>query len=149
MYFTHGTDLDEGTPARFAARSIRIAETEVREVVEGDGALAGLRLADDTFAARRVSAVATRSQTRTEGPDGLKPPMEDLPLTMGRRFASATAGTPDATGVGVAGNATDPTTQVGASAAAGAHVTAPPATADIDTALAAARAAITPDSPSA
>ncbi|MER6530189.1 NAD(P)/FAD-dependent oxidoreductase [Streptomyces sp. NPDC001508] len=153
VYFTHGTDLDEGTRARFAARNIRIVETEVREVVEEDGARAGLRLVDGTSVARRVIAVATRLQARTEGLDGLKLPMEDLPDNMGRRFASAMAGTTDVTGVWVAGNATDLTAQVGASAAAGAlagsHINALPATADTAAALAAAQAAITPDRPSA
>ncbi|WP_226872861.1 hypothetical protein [Microbispora sitophila] len=108
----------------------------------------GLRLVDGTFVARRVIAVATRLQARTEGLDGLKLTMEDLPDNMGRRFASAMAGTTDVPGVWVAGNATDPTARVDASAAAGAlagsHIDALPATADTDAALAAAKAANTP-----
>ncbi len=39
VYFTNGTDLDEDTRARFAARNIRIVETEVQEVVEKGGGL--------------------------------------------------------------------------------------------------------------
>ena len=69
--------------------------------------------------------------------------MEDLPDGMGRRFASGMAGTTEVPGVWVAGNATDPSAQVGASAAAGAlagaHINANLATADTDAALAAAR----------
>ncbi len=148
VYFTNGTVLDEDTRARFAARGIRIVETEVQEVVEEDGALVGLRLVDGTFVARRVIAVATQMQARTEGLDGLKLPMEDLPDNMGRRFASDMAGTTDVPGVWVAGNATDLTAQVGASAAAGAlagsHINALLVTADTDAALAAAQAANTP-----
>jgi thioredoxin reductase len=148
VYFTHRTGLDADTRARFAARGIRIVETEVREVVDEDGTLAGLLLADGTFVARRVIAVAPRMQARSEGLEGLKLPMEDLPDAMGRRFASAMAGATDVPGVWVAGNATDLTAQVGASAAAGAlagaHINALLATADTDAALATAQAADIP-----
>ncbi|MFC8869344.1 NAD(P)/FAD-dependent oxidoreductase [Streptomyces sp. NPDC057148] len=144
VYFTRGTDLDPETRARFAARNIRIIETDVMEIVNDDGgALAGVRLTDDTFVERRVLAVATRMQARTEGLDGLKLPMEDLPDNMGRRLASDTAGTTGIPGVWVAGNATDLAAQVGASAAAGAlagsHMNAMLATADTDAALAVAQ----------
>jgi thioredoxin reductase len=60
-YFTHGTDLDEDSRARFAARGIRVIDTPVTEVVnDQDGALAGVRLADGQVVARRVLAVARR-----------------------------------------------------------------------------------------
>jgi thioredoxin reductase len=76
------------------------------------------------------------------GLDGLQLPMEDLPGGMGRRFASGMAGTTAVPGVWVAGNATDLTAQVGASAAAGAlagaHMNADLVTADTAAALAAA-----------
>lgn len=140
VYFTRGTGLDPDTRARFAARDIRIVETDVREAVsEEGGALCGVRLTDGSFVARRVLAVATRTQARTEGLDGLKLPMEDLPDAMGRRFASGMAGTTEIPGVWVAGNATDLTAQVGAAAAAGAlagsHINAVLAVADTDAAL--------------
>ncbi|MGO4430258.1 NAD(P)/FAD-dependent oxidoreductase, partial [Streptomyces sp. MCAF7] len=90
-----------------------------------------------------VLAVATQMQARSEGLEGLKLPMEDLPDNMGRRFASAMAGITEIPGVWVAGNATDPTAQVGASAAAGAlagsHINALLAAADTDAALTAAQ----------
>lgn len=143
-YFTHGTALDEDTRARFAARSIPIVDTPVQEVVNHeDGTLAGLRLTGGQVVARRVLAVATQMQARTEGLDVLKLPMENLPDHMGRRFASGMAGTTEVPGVWVAGNATDLAAQVGASAAAGAlagsHINAVLVTADTDAALAAAR----------
>ncbi|MGY0063355.1 NAD(P)/FAD-dependent oxidoreductase [Streptomyces sp. LZ34] len=142
IYFTRGTELDADTRARFAARSIRIIETNVKEVVNDDGgAVAGVRLTDGTFVERRILVVATQMQARTEGLEGLKLPTEDLPDNMGRRFASAMAGTTEIPGVWVAGNATDLTAQVGASAAAGAlagsHINALLAAADTDAALAA------------
>ncbi|MFE2845881.1 NAD(P)/FAD-dependent oxidoreductase [Streptomyces scopuliridis] len=148
VYFTRGTELDEDTRARFAARHIRIVDTSVQEVINSeDGGIAGVRMADGTFVARRVLAVATQMRARTEGLDGLKLPMEDLPDNMGRRFASGLAGTTEVPGVWVAGNATDLTAQVGASAAAGAlagsHINALLATADTDAALAAAEGEIT------
>jgi thioredoxin reductase len=119
-YFTHGTDLDEDSRTRFAARGIRIIDTPVTEVVnDEDGALAGVRLADGQVVARRVLAVGPQMQARTQGLEGLRLPVQDLP-NMGRGFASGTAGTTEVPGVWVAGNATDPVAQVGASAAAGA-----------------------------
>ncbi|MFE9889704.1 NAD(P)/FAD-dependent oxidoreductase [Streptomyces scopuliridis] len=148
VYFTRGTELDDDTRARFAARHIRIVDTPVQEVINSeDGGIAGVRMADGTFVARRVLAVATQMRARTDGLDGLKLPMEDLPGDMGRRFASGLAGTTEVPGVWVAGNATDLTAQVGASAAAGAlagsHINALLATADTDAALAAAQGEIT------
>ncbi len=147
IYFAHETQVDDATRARFAARDIRVVDTPVREVVTDDDRLAGVRLTDGTVVARRVLAVATRMEARAEGLDGLKLPMEDLPNGLGSRFVSGTAGSTGVPGVWVAGNATDPTAQVGASAAAGAlagaHINAELATADTDAALAAASASST------
>src|SRR5690606_5310470 len=86
IYFTRGTVLDPETRVRFAARDLRVVETDVKEVVnDDDGALAGVRLADGTIVARRVLAVATRLEARAEGLEGLDLPMEDLPGNLGRR----------------------------------------------------------------
>ncbi|MET7656959.1 NAD(P)/FAD-dependent oxidoreductase [Streptomyces sp. NPDC005486] len=138
-YFTHGTDLDEDSRARFAARGIRVIDTPITEVVDDEnGALAGVRLADGQVVARRVLAVATQLQARTQGLEGLGLPMQDLP-NVGRGFASGIAGTTEVPGVWVAGNATDLVAQVGASAAAGslagANINNSLATADTDAAL--------------
>ncbi|MEV5409844.1 NAD(P)/FAD-dependent oxidoreductase [Thermopolyspora sp. NPDC052614] len=146
IYFSRGADLDPETRARFAARDIRVVETDVKEVVNDDrGALAGVRLTDGTVVERRVLAVATRLEARTEGLEGLKLPTEDLPDGMGRCFASGMAGATEIPGVWVAGNATDLMAQVGAAAAAGAlagaHINAALATADADAALATVRKA--------
>jgi thioredoxin reductase len=118
-YFTHGTDLDQDSRARFAARGIRVIDTPVTEVVDdADGALAGVRLADGQVVARRVVAVASPMQARTKGLEGLGLPVQDGPK--GRGFASGMAGATEVPGVWVAGNVTDLVAQVGASAAAGA-----------------------------
>ncbi|MGA5498752.1 NAD(P)/FAD-dependent oxidoreductase [Streptomyces cinereoruber] len=148
-YFTQGTDLDENDRARFAARNIRIIDTPVKEVVNNDdGTLAGVRLSDGQIVARRILAVATHMQARTEGLEGLNLPMRDLPDNMGRGFASGMAGTTEVPGVWVAGNATDLSAQVGAAGAAGAlagaHINGLLAAVDTDAALAAAQGATTP-----
>ncbi|MFD3486466.1 NAD(P)/FAD-dependent oxidoreductase [Streptomyces sp. NPDC058665] len=159
VYFTRGTDLDEETRARFAARGIRVVDAPVAAVEStesarsarsagsagstgsrDDGGIAGVRLTDGHVVARRVLAVATSMRVRTEGLAGLNLPTQDLPGGMGHHFVTGTAGTTQVRGVWVAGNATDPTAQVGASAAAGAlagaHINADLATADTDAALA-------------
>ncbi|GAB3959212.1 NAD(P)/FAD-dependent oxidoreductase [Streptomyces sparsus] len=149
VFFTRGTELDGETRARFAARAVRVVETPVRKVVDdAGGTLVGVRLDDGTVVERSVLAVATRMQARTEGLEGLRLPIEELPANTGRRFVSDTAGSTGIPGVWVAGNATDPTAQVGAAAAAGAlagsHINALLAVADTDAALAAAAQGTTP-----
>lgn len=149
VFFTRGTELDGETRARFAARAVRVVETPVRGVVDdAGGTLVGVRLDDGTVVERSVLAVATRMQARTEGLEGLRLPIEELPDNTGRRFVSDTAGSTGIPGVWVAGNATDPTAQVGAAAAAGAlagsHINALLAVADTDAALAAAAQGTTP-----
>lgn len=147
VYFTRGTELDQETRARFDARGIRVEETPVASVESAEstggdgGAIEGVRLTDGRTVPRRVLAVATTMLARTDGLDGLKLPMEDLPGGMGRHFATGPAGATSVRGVWVAGNATDPAAQVGASAAAGAlagaRINADLVTADTDAALAA------------
>ncbi len=147
VYFTRGTGVDKDTRAGFAARSVRVVDTPVAEVESDENGITGVRLADGQLVPRRVLAVATTMQARTDGLDGLRLPMEDLPGGMGRRVVTGMAGTTAVPGVWVAGNATDPTAQVGASAAAGAlagaHMNADLAAADLNAALAAARSAMT------
>ncbi|WP_297609937.1 NAD(P)/FAD-dependent oxidoreductase [Nocardia sp.] len=142
VYFTGGTQLDENTRERFSARNIRIVDLPVDQIVTAEsGGIAGVRLADGQLVPRRILAVATTMQARTEGLEKLGLPMQDLPGGMGRHFVTGMAGTTAVAGVWVAGNATDMTAQVGASAAAGAlagaHMNADLATADTDAALAA------------
>src|SRR5690606_8779411 len=93
VYFTHKTALDEETRMRFTARGICVVDSPVDGVVRADDeGIAGVRLADGRFVARRVLAVGSRMVARTEGLEGLRLPMEDLPDGIGRRFASGTAG---------------------------------------------------------
>jgi thioredoxin reductase len=142
VYFSRGTDLDGDTRARFTARGIRVIDTPVAEVRSDGEGITGVLLTDGYVVSRRVLAVVTTTMARADGLDGLRLPMEDLPGGMGRRFITGMAGTTEVPGVWVAGNATDLTAQVGASAAAGAlagaHMNAHLAAADTEAALAAA-----------
>ncbi len=147
VFFAQHTDVDEQSRARFAALDIRVVETPVSEVVDAeDGGVAGLRLSDGQVIPRRIVAVATTMSPRTEGLEGLGLPTEDLPNGMGRHFVSGMAGLTDVPGVWVAGNAAEPSAQVGASAAAGAlagaHINALLAATDADLAVAAQAGAI-------
>jgi thioredoxin reductase len=141
VYFSRGTTLDDDARARLAARGIRVVDAAVDQVVAADdGGIAGVRLVDGTLVARSVLAVATTMLVRTDGLEGLGLPVQDLPNGMGRHLVTGTAGTTEVPGVWVAGNATDPSAQVGASAAAGAlagaHINADLVTADTTAALA-------------
>lgn len=143
VYFARGTLLDDDARARFAARGIRVVDAPVdRVVATDDGDIAGVRLDDGQLVPRRVLATATTMLPRTEGLESLELPTQDLPHGMGRHVVTGVAGTTEVPGVWVAGNATDPSAQVGASAAAGvlagAHINADLVTADTAAALAAA-----------
>jgi thioredoxin reductase len=120
VYFVRDTGLDEDTRVRFKERDIAIVDTPVVRIESDATGITGVRLADQRLVPRRVLAVATRMLARTGGLAGLGLPMEDLPGGMGRRFVTGPAGRTEVPGVWVAGNATDLTAQVGASAAAGA-----------------------------
>ncbi|KOV85349.1 NAD(P)/FAD-dependent oxidoreductase [Nocardia sp. NRRL S-836] len=120
VYFTNGTGLDDATRARFAGKGIRVVDTPVAAVETDGDEITGVRLAGGEVVPRRVIAVMTRMFARTDGIEGLRLPMADLPDGLGRHFVTGAAGSTAVPGVWVAGNATDPTAQVGASAAAGA-----------------------------
>jgi thioredoxin reductase len=141
VYFTRGTALDDDARARFAARGIRVVDTPVARVAAADGGgVAGVELDDGRLVARRVLTVATTMLPRTEGLEGLGLPLQDLPNGMGRHVVTGMAGSTEVPGVWVAGNTSDPSAQVGASAAAGAlagaHINADLVTADTTAALA-------------
>jgi thioredoxin reductase len=138
----HGFIVLDGTPP---AEILERGREQVRhyggkvvfgEVTAAEPADVCLRLADGSVIARSILAVATRMQAGTDGLDGLKLPMEDLPDNMGPCFVSGLAGTTDVPGVWVAGDATDPAARVRASAATGAladaHINSLLVTADTD-----------------
>ncbi|GGM30093.1 NAD(P)/FAD-dependent oxidoreductase [Promicromonospora citrea] len=140
VYLANGTPLDDDARARLAARRVRIVETPVDRVLsDAEGRLAGVVLADGQLVARRVLAVATRMHARLDGLEALGLPVQDLPDDLGSHVVSGQAGTTEVPGVWVAGNVTDPSAQVGSSAAAGAlagaHINAHLVTAETEAAL--------------
>lgn len=141
VYLSGGTALDDDARARLTARGVRIVETPVDRVMsDAEGRLAGVVLADGQLVARRVLAVASRVHARLDGLEALGLPVEDLPNGLGNRVVSGQAGTTAVPGVWVAGNVTDPSAQVGSSAAAGAlagaHINADLVTAETEAAMA-------------
>ena len=85
-----------------------------------DGGIAGIRLVGGEVIERSVLAAGTRMTPRLDGLEDLGLVLEELPGGMGQKIATGMAGTTEVPGGRVAGNAADPTAQVGASAAAGA-----------------------------
>jgi thioredoxin reductase len=120
VFFTHtGPALRDEEAAQLAARGIRVVDGEVAGIEVDEDRIRGVRLADGTLVARQAIAVAPRFVARAGfladiGLEAVRHPSgagEHIPSDMG-----ATA----VPGVWVAGNVTDLSAQVGASAAAGA-----------------------------
>jgi thioredoxin reductase len=140
--FAAGVDFDEAARDRFDALGIAVHESPIEEVLDGPGGgIAGVRLAGGEVVARSVLAAGTRMTPRLDGLEGLGLAVEELPGGMGQKVPTGMAGTTEVPGVRVAGNAADPTAQVGASAAAGAlagaHLHGELVMADVDAAVAA------------
>ena len=142
IVFAAGLEIDEETRERCAARGIRIVEDPVEEVVDGPGgALAGVRLAGGEVVARTALAVATELSPRMEGLESLGLRLEDAGGGMGQKIAAGFAGVSEVPGVWIAGNAAEPSLQVGPAAAGGAlaggHINGMLVMADADAAVAA------------
>lgn len=119
--FAAGVDFDAATRDRFNALGMTVHDVSIEEVLEGPGGtIAGVRLAGGEIVARSVLAAGTRMIPRLDGLEGLGLELEELPGGMGQKVVTGQAGTTQVPGVWVAGNAADPSAQVGASAAAGA-----------------------------
>jgi thioredoxin reductase len=120
VYFRGGTVLDDAEAAQLAARDIRVVDGEVSALAIADDRLAGVRLADGSVIPRQAVAVAARMTARAGflADLGLKP--SEHPSGMGSHIPADPAGRTEVPGVWAAGNVTDLSAQVGASAAAGA-----------------------------
>lgn len=105
---------------QLAARDIPVIDGEVTAVESRDGRLTGLRLADGTLHARDAVAVGAPMEVRADflAPLGLTP--QTHPSGMATHLPADAMGRTDVPGLYVAGNATDPTAQVGAAASAAA-----------------------------
>jgi thioredoxin reductase len=115
-FFTHTRPAPVGDDAvKLANRGISIVDGEVA-ALETDG----IRLADGTVHPVGAVAVATRMVARTGFLEKLGLHAVEHPNGVGEYVPSEAAGRTEVPGVWVAGNVTDLTAQVGASAAAGA-----------------------------
>jgi thioredoxin reductase len=120
IYFRRGTVLDDAEAAQLAARGIRVVDGEVSALAIADDRLTGVRLADGSVIPRQAVAVGARMTARAGflADLGLKP--SEHPSGMGSHIPADPAGRTEVPGVWAAGNVTDLSAQVGASAAAGA-----------------------------
>ncbi|MGO2537374.1 MAG: NAD(P)/FAD-dependent oxidoreductase [Brachybacterium tyrofermentans] len=142
--FVHGFELDEDSRERCAARGIPVIETGIEEIVASDdGSVAGVRLVGGEVVPRTVLVAATVMHPRQEGLEALGLAVEEVPGGMGEKISSGFAGATEVPGVWVAGNVTDPSAQVGPSAAAGSlaggHINGMLVMADAEAAVAAHR----------
>jgi thioredoxin reductase len=119
-YFAHTMPPTEQEREELAARNIRLIHGTVTALEISDDRLTGVRLADDSVVARAVLAVAPRMVGRAGflGDLGLR--AVPHPAGIGEHILVDAAGHTEVVGVWAAGNVTDLSAQVGASAAAGA-----------------------------
>ncbi|MFD3506251.1 NAD(P)/FAD-dependent oxidoreductase [Nocardia sp. NPDC058666] len=119
VFLTHTTSLTLEDTEKLAAHGIQIVDGEVVEVLADDH-LTGIRLSDGTIIARDALVVAPRMNTRATFLTDLGLTPEPHPAGIGDHIPADPVGRTTTPGVWIAGNATDPTAQVGAAAAAGA-----------------------------
>ncbi|MGH2719417.1 MAG: NAD(P)/FAD-dependent oxidoreductase [Actinomycetota bacterium] len=119
-YFTHTSTLSDEQAQELLARGIRIVDGELASLEAVGDRLAAVRLRDGTSVEREVVAVATRMVARTGflADLGLRP--VEHPSGVGEYLVADSTGRTGVPGVWAAGNVTDMSAQVGASAAAGA-----------------------------
>lgn len=120
VFFRNDQDLTEGQAEQLTARGVRVVEGRV-EALEVDGdAIAGVRLVDGTVVPRDAIAVGTRLRVTAPFLGELGVEVADHPSGMGQHVPVDGTGRTTVPGVWAAGNVTDMSAQVGASAAAGA-----------------------------
>jgi thioredoxin reductase len=119
-YFAHNLPPTDEEAAQLTARGIRVVAGEVASLEIDDDRLAGVRLADGTLVEREALAVATRMVARAGFLAGLGLVPAEHPSGTGEHVPVDATGRTDVPGVWAAGNVTDLSAQVGASAAAGA-----------------------------
>jgi thioredoxin reductase len=103
-----------------AARGIAVVDGEVAGLELTDDRISGVRLSDGTIIARDVIAVGPRATLRAAFLEGIGLRPQQHPSGMGEHLPADPTGRSTVPGVWLAGNVTDISAQVGASAAAGA-----------------------------
>ncbi|HEX6149235.1 NAD(P)/FAD-dependent oxidoreductase [Nocardioides sp.] len=128
VYFTHEAPLDPEQAEQLAALGVRIVDQPVHGVAVTDDRLSGVVLADGEVVARDAVVVATRMEARVAHVAGLGLPVAEHPSGVGTHVPADVGGRTEVPGVWVAGNVSELTAQVGASASlgamAGAHINA-------------------------
>ncbi|MBH0777244.1 NAD(P)/FAD-dependent oxidoreductase [Nocardia bovistercoris] len=120
VYITHTVPPTAGQAEQLAARGIRVVQGEVAGLETEDDELSGVRLANGTVVARDAVVVATRMVARAGFLASIGLSTVEHPSGVGVHLVTDATGRTDVPGIWAAGNVTDPSTQVGASAAAGA-----------------------------
>ncbi|HEY3504931.1 MAG TPA: NAD(P)/FAD-dependent oxidoreductase [Actinocatenispora sp.] len=119
VYFAGVGPVPPEQAEQLAARGVMVVTGEVAGLVVDGDRLTGVRLGDGTVVARTALAVASRTVVRAGFLAELGLTAVAHPSGAGE-YVPSEAGRTEAPGVWVAGNVTDPSAQVGASAAAGA-----------------------------
>jgi thioredoxin reductase len=120
VLFANGMDFDEEQREQLLALAIGLVEGEVSELLVEDDRLVGVRLDDGRTVPRGAVAVSTRMVARAGFLEGLGLKAVPHPSGMGEHVPADATGRTEVPGVWAAGNVTDLSAQVGASAAAGA-----------------------------
>ncbi|MFC7404515.1 NAD(P)/FAD-dependent oxidoreductase [Georgenia alba] len=121
VYFRHlSPQLEDHQAEELAARGIRVVDGAVESLEVTGDRITGVRLADGTVVPREVVAVGTGMVARAEFLDQLGLAPVPHPSGVGVHVPADPTGRTEVPGVWVAGNVTDLSAQVGASAAAGA-----------------------------
>ena len=118
--FLHGSTLEPEDAETLEALGISLVEGEVTGLAVEEDHLVGVRLVDGTVVARDAVVVATSMRAKTSFLQGIGLEAVAHPSGVGEHVPADPTGRTDVPGVWVAGNVTDLTAQVGASAAAGA-----------------------------
>lgn len=146
MVVHDGVELPDEEVEKLGAIGVRFAHGTPQEVVVEDDALVGLRLADGSMLERQAIVVASRPHVRADylGPLGIEPqPFEMAGTVLGTVIAVEPTGATAVPGVFAAGNATDISMTLMASAAhgnrVGAWINAELASADATAAVTALR----------
>ncbi|MEV0852699.1 NAD(P)/FAD-dependent oxidoreductase [Nocardia fluminea] len=120
VFLSHTADpLTAEDTEKLVARGIRIVDGKVVEVLGADR-LTGVQLADGSVVECDALVVGPRMNTRATFLTDLGLIPEPHPSGMGDHIPADPMGRTSVPGVWIAGNATDPSAQVGAAAAAGA-----------------------------
>ena len=120
IYLSHTQPPGTEEARQLAARSIQVFSGEVTSLEVKDDRLAGVQLADGTFIERDALVISTRLTARATFLSDLGLTPTNHPSGLGEYIHVDDSGQTEVPGIWAAGNITDPTAQVGASAAAGA-----------------------------